>query len=61
MHLWYIPVAHAGNRRSSPEEAAAVARVVGQLLHYRFRDGDGSVRPLTVEDILMVEPRLFGW
>ena len=55
-HLSYIPVAHDGNRRSSPEEVEAVARIVDELLRCRFRDETGHVRPLSTDDILVVAP-----
>jgi hypothetical protein len=55
-HLAYVPVVHEGNRRSSEEEMAAVARIVAELLRCCFRDEAGRRRPLTLDDILVVAP-----
>lgn len=56
--LWYVPVAHEGNRNSAPEEIDAV---VGLVRH--FTDGahtwtrhDGSTATLGLDDILIVAP-----
>ena len=55
-HLCYIPVAHDGNHRRSPEKVEAVARIVNELLRYHFRDEVGYTRSVTVEDVLVVAP-----
>ncbi len=56
--LWYIPVVHAGNRNESPEEAAIVERLVGELVDsdVRWVDKEGLMRPLTLDDVLIVAP-----
>ena len=53
----YIPVAHEGNQARAPEEIERIRRLVGELLgHSSWRDRDGSVSPLTPNDILIVAP-----
>ena len=61
----YVPVAHEGNTRSSPEEAQAIAGLVEDLLkgrHARADRGDvdggdaDGLDPLTPEDIMVVAP-----
>jgi uncharacterized protein len=56
--LFYVPVEHAGNQASSPEEAAAVALIVGGLLApaVRWTDKDGKERRLREADVLVVAP-----
>jgi uncharacterized protein len=54
--LRYRPVAHAGNRTSSAEEAAEVRRLFYSLVGRPWTDRNGVVRPLTVKDILVVAP-----
>ncbi|HEX7086421.1 MAG TPA: TM0106 family RecB-like putative nuclease [Vicinamibacterales bacterium] len=65
--LWYLPVAHEGNRNTAPEEVDAITALVEVLLHggrlgaetfepARWRDADGVVHPLTLHDILVVAP-----
>nr|MDP9019789.1 TM0106 family RecB-like putative nuclease [Actinomycetota bacterium] len=54
--LRWLPVAAAGNRTRSPEEAAALASVVGALLGRPYTDGHGRRRPLTLADVLVVAP-----
>jgi uncharacterized protein len=51
-----VLVDHDGNSQSSPEEAEAVARIVGSLLGGRFTAADGSQRTLTRNDVLVVAP-----
>jgi uncharacterized protein len=55
--LWYVPVAHEGNRNSSAEEVEAIERIVEGLLkpEVRFFRGTKS-RNLTADDILIVAP-----
>ena len=50
------PVAHVGRGQSSAEEADAIAAAVGELVGSRFTDVDGSTRPLTEADVLVVAP-----
>ena len=56
--LWYVPVAHEGNRNSSAEEVELVARMVKGLLRpevqWFYRAGER--RRLQEEDILIVAP-----
>jgi len=54
--LRWVPVAHAGNRTSSPEEAEAVDRSFRALLGRPWTDRSGTVRQLGVDDILVVAP-----
>jgi uncharacterized protein len=55
--LRYLPVPHTGNSQQSAEEAAVIARQVGDLLAGgRFTGRDGRQRPLTPADILVVAP-----
>lgn len=56
--LWLVPVAHEGNRNSSPEEVRAIREIVEGLLApgvvwYRSA---GNPRPVSLEDILVVAP-----
>jgi predicted RecB family nuclease len=56
--LRFVPVTHSGNQSESPEEAARIAEIVGQLL----RDGStwtnkkGETVPLLLKHILIVAP-----
>src|SRR5579864_4035643 len=52
----YLPATHWGNRTSSGEEAAIVARLFSDLLQGEWRDRDGTVRPMRLQDILVVAP-----
>lgn len=52
----YVPVAHWGNRTSSEEEAGMVRRLVDHLLQGEWRDRDGTVQPMRLDDILVVAP-----
>jgi predicted RecB family nuclease len=56
--LRYLPVAHSGNDTESPEEATTIAELVRSLLEARptWADRDGVVRPVTVDDIVIVAP-----
>ncbi|MDQ6847672.1 MAG: TM0106 family RecB-like putative nuclease [Candidatus Dormibacteraeota bacterium] len=54
--LRWLPVEHSGNRSSSEQEAAAVARLVASLLGRRWVDRDGVERPLSAADVLVVAP-----
>jgi uncharacterized protein len=54
--LRWLPIAHAGNRSASDEEAIAVAGVVESLVGRRWVDRDGVERPLTAADVLVVAP-----
>jgi uncharacterized protein len=54
----FVPVAHAGNRDESPEEAAAISHLVGELLDggATWTDETGRRRPLRRDDVLIVAP-----
>jgi uncharacterized protein len=55
--LRFAPVAHEGNRIQSPEEAEAVARVVGGLLRgATWTRADGVTLPIRPQDVLVVAP-----
>ena len=51
-------MAHDGHSSESPEEAAAIAAAVRQLLAQgaEWTDAQGSSRPLTQDDILIITP-----
>jgi uncharacterized protein len=52
----YLPLSHWGNRTSSEEEASIVARLFNDLLRGEWRDRDGSVQSIRMQDILVVAP-----
>jgi predicted RecB family nuclease len=52
----YVPVAHEGNTRESPQEAAAIADLVGDLLRGQYFRMDGTSGPLMLEEIMVVAP-----
>jgi len=52
----HVPVRHQGCRQASAEEAETVAAIIERLLSGRLRDEDGSVRALTLTDVLVVAP-----
>ena len=55
--LRMFKVAHVGNRGRSAQEAQVIADQIDVLLRSgRFTDRDGAVRPLTLDDILVVAP-----
>jgi uncharacterized protein len=54
--LRMLGVDHADNRGRSVEEAAAIAGQVKQLLQGTWTDRKGVVRPVTLDDILIVAP-----
>lgn len=56
--LRYLPVVHHGSKSSSSEEADAVARLVIAMLAAgsTWTDRDGSVRKLTLDDIVIITP-----
>jgi uncharacterized protein len=54
--LRWHPVLHEGNASASDEEAAAVARLVGDLCRGTWVDVDGVERQLTLDDVLVVAP-----
>jgi uncharacterized protein len=54
--LRVVEVAHQGNTNASPEEAREVARLTAQLTRQVWHDKDGTERPVTACDILIVTP-----
>jgi predicted RecB family nuclease len=57
--LWFLPVAHEGNRNSSPEEVDVIARIVAGLLQPQVKwfYSAGNEAPLKrAKDILIVAP-----
>jgi predicted RecB family nuclease len=56
--LRYLPIEHAGNQNYSPEEAEAVVDLVKATLEANatWVDAQGTERPLTLEDILVITP-----
>ena len=54
--LRIVEVQHEGNANASPEEAAQVARLVGDLLGLRWRDKHGVQHPIGPRDILIITP-----
>ena len=56
--LRFLPVHHAGNQNSSPEEALEIKRLVSELLNDEvvWIDPAGAERILTLNDILIVAP-----
>jgi uncharacterized protein len=54
--ILYVPVQHEGNAQESEEEVAVIVETVEELLECYVVDQDGSIRPLTLEDILIVAP-----
>jgi len=56
--LWFVPVAHEGNRNSSAQEVEVIAKIVDSLLRpgvVWFRS-TGNSRPVELKDILIVAP-----
>ena len=56
--LFYAPVDHSGNQNSAPEEAAALVRIVTNLLSLgvTWTDADARAHRLKESDILVVAP-----
>jgi predicted RecB family nuclease len=56
--LWFVPVAHQGNRNSSVEERKVVERIVASLKKpsVRWSDEQGREAPLASKDILIIAP-----
>jgi uncharacterized protein len=56
--LRFVPVEHHGNTNCSPEEAAAIAQLVNELLSAgaTWTDRHGEIRPLTLADVLIITP-----
>ena len=56
--LWFVPVEHAGNQNSSPEEVEVVAQLVEDLLkpEVNWFYSKGNCRRLREDEILIVAP-----
>lgn len=52
----YVPVTHKGCAQDSEEEAEVIAQLLDNLLTQSYRDKAGNVRPLTLDNILIVAP-----
>ncbi len=52
----FAPVDHDGNRSSSDEEVAEIARMIAGMREGTFTDADGATRRLRDEDFLVVAP-----
>jgi uncharacterized protein len=52
----WVPVEHTGNEAASSEEAAVVARIVGELVGSAWVGPDGVTHPIALGDILIVAP-----
>jgi len=52
----YLPMAHADCAQKSEEEAGATKEIFASLLHQHCVDKDGKIRPVTIDDILVVSP-----
>jgi uncharacterized protein len=53
--VWY-PIEHLGDRSWSPAEIEVVSRLMDGLIGREWRGADGTVRPLAVEDVLVIAP-----
>jgi uncharacterized protein len=54
--LWWIPVAHRGNRSASDEEVVAVEKLIDRLIGASWFDQSGTQHPLTAADLRVVAP-----
>ena len=56
--LWFMPVHHAGNQTSSPEEVERIAALVADLTasEVHWTDHKNDRRPLRLSDILIIAP-----
>jgi uncharacterized protein len=54
--IHFVPVEHAGCSQKSAEEGKVLADYYAKLLRQKFEDKDGSVRPMTQDDVLVVSP-----
>jgi uncharacterized protein len=52
----YVPIAHEGNTRESPEEAETIAGLIDELLRGQYFRTDGTSGPLMPEEIMVVAP-----
>jgi superfamily I DNA and/or RNA helicase len=56
--LRLLPVVHSGNQNSLPEEAERIQALVQTLIDGKSQwvDMDGNVKPLTLNDVLIIAP-----
>ena len=54
--LRFVPVEHAGNQQSSPQEARVIAELAAELLEGRVTNIENRTRPLEQSDIIVVTP-----
>src|SRR2546430_10848307 len=54
--LRYLAVDHSGNRTLSPEEVDRVNQTFRALLGLPWTDREGTIRPIAVNDVLVVAP-----
>ncbi len=52
----WVPVSHTGDDSDSPAEAESVAATIDALLDGSWTDRFGDLRPMTIDDILVVTP-----
>jgi uncharacterized protein len=52
----WVPTAHSGNGPRSREEAKVVADVVARLVELTWHDSDGTVQPITIDDVIVIAP-----
>jgi uncharacterized protein len=52
----FAPVDHDGNRSSSDEEVAEIARMIASMRGGTFTDADDATRPLRDDDFMVVAP-----
>jgi predicted RecB family nuclease len=54
--LSWVPVVHHECRQKSEEEGARIRGIVDSLLQQSWIEKEGTVRPVTIDDILVVSP-----
>lgn len=54
--VFYQPVNHSGNIQTSEEEIEAIKEEIDNLIATTFKDRDGNVKTLDLNDILVVAP-----
>lgn len=54
--LRFVPVEHRGNQAKSPEEIAAIAAIVEELMGLQWRDKNRQLNPIEPRDLLIVAP-----
>lgn len=52
----WLPVEHVGNTQASNEEVDAIEALISDLLQCHYTDKDKVVKPITLNDILIVAP-----